>query len=306
MSSVPALPGAASTVPLRARLVSFLSVISALLLLVVYAKSRGWFLAGLASAGLVAGNFFTLAVILGARGYGFIFLCAMLSCVAFAEWLRIRSRVWLEILAATCVLGTYTLPFYIAFGGILLLFAFCYRPSRDTLLSCFLSTVAIAMLYLPMAGDLYKVFRGYSLKYGDGTSNFDSTDGVFRTLQYFLPHELMQINALLSVVLTLLVLLYVTLGRFARASDRLSVGGVGAAILGFLAFCLFCKVVPIRVSAYMAAPLAFLGAILAGSALSARPLMPFRSFAQIGFSLFVIAALEKSKISEPLIASQIR
>jgi hypothetical protein len=299
-----ALPGAASTVPLRARLVSFLSVISALLLLVAYAKSRGWFLAGLASAGLVAGNFFTAEVILEARGYGFIFLCAMLSCVAFAEWLRIRSRVWLKILAAACVLGTYTLSFCIVFGGILLLLAFCYRPSRDTLLTCFLSAAAIAMLYLPIAGDLYKVFRGYSLNYGREMSNFDSIDGVFRTLQYFLPHELMQINALLVLVLTFLVLLYVAFGRFARASDRLSVAGVGAAVLGFLAFCLFCKTVPIRVSAYMAAPLAFLCAVLVGSTLSARSLMPFRSFAQIGFSLFVMAALGKSQISEPLIAKQ--
>ncbi len=56
------------------------------------------------------------------------------------------------------------------------------------------------MLYLPVAGDLYKVFRDYSLNYGREMSNFDSMDGVFRTLQYFLPHELMQINALLVVV----------------------------------------------------------------------------------------------------------
>ena len=160
------------------------------------------------------------------------------------------------------------------------------------------------MLYLPIAGNLYQVFRGYSLKYGHQMSEFDSMDGVFRTLQYFFPPELMEINALLFVVLTLLALLYVAFGRFARASDRLSVAGVGAAVLGFLAFCLFCKVVPIRVSAYMAAPLAFVGTVLVGSALSSRFLMPFRSFAQIGFSLFVMAALGKSQISEPLIASQ--
>jgi hypothetical protein len=109
---------------------------------------------------------------------------------------------------------------------------------------------------------------------------------------------------LLVLLLTFLVLLYVAFGRFARASDRLSVAGVGAAVLGFLAFCLFCKAVPIRVSAYMAAPLEFLCAVLVGSALSARSLVPFRSFAQIGFSLFVMAALGKSQISEPLIAKQ--
>ena len=299
-----ALPGAASTVPLRARLVSFLSVITALALLVVYAKNRGWLLAGLACAGLVAGNFSTLEVILEARGYGFIFLCAMLSCVAFAEWLRTASRLWLKILAVSCVLGTYTLSFYIIFGGILLLLAFCYRPSKDTLLAALLSLAAIAMLYLPIVGELYKVFQGFALKYGREMSNFNSIEGVFRTLQYFFPDQLMQINAPHCVVLALLVLLYVAFGRLARVHDRLSAAGVGVAVGGFLAFCLFYQVVPLRVSAYLAAPLAFLGAVSTGSILSARSLAPCRSLAQIGFSLFVIAVLVKSQISEPLTASQ--
>jgi hypothetical protein len=58
--------------------------------------------------------------VLGARGYGLIFLFAMLSCVAFAEWLRTRRKIWLNFLAVLCVLGTYTLPFYVVFAGGLL------------------------------------------------------------------------------------------------------------------------------------------------------------------------------------------
>ena len=90
--------------------------------------------------------------VLGARGYGLIFLFAMLSCVAFAEWLRTRRKVWLNLLAVLCVLGTYTLPFYVVFAGGLLLLAFLYRPSRETFLAGLVSLAAILMLYLPIFG----------------------------------------------------------------------------------------------------------------------------------------------------------
>jgi hypothetical protein len=104
------IPGADSTLPLRARLISFVSVIGSLGLLVAYSARRGWLLPGLACAGLVAVNFFAMDRVLEARGYGLIFLFAMLSCVGFAEWLRTRGKVWLNVMAVSCVLGTYTLP----------------------------------------------------------------------------------------------------------------------------------------------------------------------------------------------------
>ena len=299
-----ALPGASSTVPLRARLISFLSVTAALALLVLYAKARGWLLAGLACAGLVAGNITALEVILQARGYGFLFLSAMASCVAFAEWLRTGSRLQLKIMAISCVLGTYTLSFYVIFGGILLLLAFCHRPSKDTLLTGLLSLAAIAMLYLPIARELYGVFTGFRVKYGREMSNFDSIEGVFGTLQYFFPERLININGWHLVVLTLLLLSYVAFGRFARRPERLSAAGVGVAVSGFLAFCLLFKVVPLRAGAYLAAPFAFLATILIGSLLAARSLVPFGPFVHIGFSLVMIAVLGKCQISEPLIVGQ--
>jgi hypothetical protein len=299
-----ALPGADSTVPLRARLISLISVAGALALAVAYARRRGWFLAGLATAGLVASNFSVLEVVLEARGYGLIFLWAMIGCIAFAEWMRTGDGVWLKIMAVSCVLGTYTLPFYIVFGGVLLLLSFCYRPSRETFLSGVVSVTTIGMLYLPIVSAVYGVFAEYSLKYRRGAANFDSIDGVFQTLQYFFPDTLLHITAFHLVVFTFLVLLYVGFGRFATRADRLSLAAIAMAILAFLAFCLLQRVVPIRVTAYLAAPLAFVALIVAGSALSTRCLVPFRPFLEVGFSLIVIAALWKSQISEPLIARQ--
>jgi hypothetical protein len=298
------LPGADSTLPVRARLISFLSVGGAAAVLVVYAGLRGWVLAGLACAGLLAVNLSTLKVVLEARGYGLIFLCAMVGCTVFAEWLRSLNHVWLKILGISCVLGTYTLPFYIVFGGSLLLLAFAYRPTRETLLMGILSLAAIGILYLPVVGGLYTVFAGYDERYSEETSNFSSFDGVLHTLQYFIPYDLLQPNAFLFVLISVLVLAYISFGRFAHRSDRVATTGIIAAAMAFLAFCLFFQAVPIRASAYIAAPLTFVGTVVVGSALSARTLVPFRPLVQIAFTLLAIGALWKSEISEPLVPRQ--
>ena len=154
------IPGADSTLPLRARLISFVSVIGFAWAASRLRARRGWLLPGLACAGLVAVNFFAMDRVLEARGYGLIFLFAMLSCVAFAEWLRTRRKVWLNLMAVLCVLGTYTLPFYVVFAGGLLLLAFLYRPSRETFLAGFFSLAAILMLYLPIFGEGLRGFHG--------------------------------------------------------------------------------------------------------------------------------------------------
>jgi asparagine N-glycosylation enzyme membrane subunit Stt3 len=83
-------------------------------------------------------------------------------------------------------------------------------------------------------------------------------------------------------------------------SDRLTLAGVAAAILGFLAFCLYCKTVPVRVAAYMAAPLAFLAGLMTGSVLSIRMLAPVRPFIDVLFTVFVAVILWKSEVSQPL------
>ena len=293
------IPGADSTLPLRARLISFVSVIGSLGLLVAYAARRGWLLPGLACAGLVAVNFFAMNSLLEARGYGLIFLFTMLNCVAFAEWLRTHRKIWLNLMAVLCVLGTYTLPFYIVFAGGLLLLAFLYRPSRESFLAGFLSLAAVLMLYLPVFGKVYAVFTGYRDRYeGTFISPFDSIDGVFSAFEYFLP---VQIEALTLVLIALVVLLYVAFGRFAARFDRLTLAGVAAAILGFLAFCLYCKTVPVRVVVYVAAPLAFLTALMTGSLLSIRMLAPVRPFVDVLFTVFVAVILWKSEVRQPLI-----
>jgi hypothetical protein len=122
--------------------------------------------------------------------------------------------------------------------------AFLYRPSRETFLVGFLSLAAILMLYLPIAGKVYAVFTGYRDRYKNTfISPFDSIDGVFSAFESFLP---VQIEALTLVLIALVALLYVAFG--ALHNEIRPPYSRWSAILGFLAFCLYCKTVPARVA----------------------------------------------------------
>lgn len=299
------IPGSASLSPLRGRLVSLTAVLGALVLLVAYAARRGWLLAGVACAGFVAVDLYALKVLLEGRGYGLICFFGVVACVAFAEWLRTRRQVWLYTLAVACVLGTYTLPYFVVFGGSLLLVAFFHRPSRDTLLTGGLALAGIGMLYLPILDKVLKVASGYDDEYGDTvTYNFGSMDAVFRTMQYFFSYEVTRIGPLFFIVTILLALLFMMFGRFAKLSDRHAAAGVALGVLAMLAALLYLKSVPIRVSAFLAGPQAFLAMVMAGSVLAAKSLTPLRPVLLLTFTGFVGSVLWHAEIKEPLIPRQ--
>lgn len=299
------IPWADSTSPIRGRLVSLIAVFSSLVLLVAYAGRRGWLLAGVASAGFVAVNLYALKVLLEGRGYGLICFFGVVGAISLAEWLRTRKHLWLYILAASCVLGTYTLPYYVFFGGLLLLTVFFHRPSRETFLAGTLSVAAIIMLYLPILNKVLEVAATYDEEYGDSVSfNFSTMDAGYRTLQYFLPYEVVKIGPLAFVIALTVALLFMMFGRFARLSDRRAAAGVAFGVLGTLAFLFFLASVPIRVSAFIAGPLAFLATVMAGSVMAARSLVPIRPLVLAGFTALAGYALWNAKSSEPLIPRQ--
>ena len=96
-------------------------------------------------------NFGTMNSVLEARGYGLILLFATLASVAFAQWSQTQSRTWLNVMAITCVLGTYTLPFYVVFGGSSPSCQFSRSPlTRALFLAGFLTRSRRSrLLYLP-------------------------------------------------------------------------------------------------------------------------------------------------------------
>jgi hypothetical protein len=278
------LPGSASTLPLRARMVSLLSVAGGLILLVLYGWRRGWFLPACFFAGLVSLNLFPLRALLEARGYGLIFFFGMLACVAFAEWARTLSKRWLAVLAVCTVLGGYTLPYFVVFGGGLLIGAFLARPGRETLSVGILAVCALVMLYAPVAPDVMRVALTYSEEYeGRSTFNYDTLDGLFHTLQFLVPHQMLRVGtpALLAALAALVA--FVGLERLSASWVRLATAAVAACLFGILMFFYAVGAVPIRTGAFLAAPLAFLATCIVGSTLATKSLCVIRPLPHIGF-----------------------
>ncbi len=299
------IPGSSSTFPLRARMVSFLSLMATFVLLVGYAWRRGWLLLGLVGAGLIVANDDAMLIVLQARGYGMLCFFAMAGCVALAEWLRTRRNRWLIVLAVSCVAGTYTLPFYVIFGGTMLLFAFFHRPSKDTFQAGFISLVAIGMLYLPVATSVFGVFSGYDEQYGDTfISGFSSIKGVFQALQYYIPDNCLQVTLPVCFAIGLLSVMYLTVGDKIRRYDRVAFAGVALAILAFFLFCLILGTVPIRVAAYLTAPMAFLVVLALGTIFDERPFFALRPLPEITFVLLGTWLLLRSEASAPSLAKQ--
>lgn len=298
------LPGGASMHPLRARIVSFAAVLGGLAVLVAYAFRRGWLLAGLAGAGLVAVNYFTLQVLLEARGYGLIFFLAMAQLAAITEWLRTRRNAWLTTAAVACALGAYTLPFYIAFGGPILLAAFFWRPGKKTLLAGLLTLAALAMMYFPIAGDVLRVFTAYGGENDDVTNDFSSIRAVFQTLQYFVPFELLRVDLLAMTLVALGAVVFASMARCVARTDRVAFGVTAAAFLAFLAFSFAVQTVPIRVSAFLAAPLAFATVVAVGSSLAAQAVAPVRPVALLAFAALAAGLIWRSEPGEDLIPRQ--
>ncbi|CAN5371433.1 hypothetical protein BH09VER1_BH09VER1_05930 [soil metagenome] len=299
------IPGSSSTFPLRARGVSFLSLIATFVLLVAYAWRRGWLLIGLIGAGLIVANDDAMLIVLQGRGYGMLCFFSMAGCVAFAEWLRTRHHRWLIVLAISCVAGTYTLPFYVVFGGALLLFAFFHRPSRDTFQAGFISVIAIAMLYLPVATSVFGVFTGYDEQYSDTfTSGFSSIKGVFQALQYYIPDNCLQVSLPVCLFISLLSLLYLTVGDKIRRYDRVAFAGVALAILAFFLFCLILSTVPLRVAAFLTAPMGFLVVLAIGTFFDERPFFLVRPIPEIAFVLFGTFLVLRSEASAPSLTKQ--
>lgn len=299
------LPWADSTFPFRARLISFAAVLAALVVLLGYAWRRGWLLAGTVCAGLLAVNTDLLKVILEARGYGLITLFALVQCLAFAEWQRTKHKAWLGVLAACCVLGAYTLPFYIVFGGMFLLLAFLGQPSRTTLGAGLLSLAALALLYLPVAGAIWKVSSKYKDAYeGQLGANFSSGEAVRRTLEFFFPRDAIGTDDFLVVALVAALVLFAGLPRPGRTPDRRASAGILAALLVFLGFCFLQKSPPVRIAAFTAAPLAFLGTMIFGSVLASRGLAAFRPLLQPAFAAIGLALIWKTEPSDALVPQQ--
>ncbi|GAB4164437.1 MAG: hypothetical protein Fur0032_00290 [Terrimicrobiaceae bacterium] len=299
------VPGGDSTWPPRARALSILSTASGILLLFGYSALRGWLIPGALIASWLFMNQLLLRSLLEARGYGLLFLISTAACIALAEWLRTRREFWLGTLVTLTVAGAYTLPYFLIFGGGILLALFIRSPSRETFRAGALAAACILLLYLPLASSLVRVALGYGKDYADSsTNNFSSLHALDKVIQFVVPHGLSSLgNAWVPGLLAVAILAMVS-RKLIPAWQRETVGLVLFGVVATVCFFFLVGSVPMRSATFLAGPLGFLAVSTTGGWLNARPVGAWRGPLATACSVIILALVLLTRLHEPLIPRQ--
>ncbi len=176
-------PGSASIVPCRARIWSFVAVASTLGAGLSFFVRRKQYLEGALFIQLLAANLIALNLLLQARGYGFITLAGVLSCLATVAYFERRAGWTFLAVSACTVLGTYTVPSYLFFAGPLL--CILWISSRDArwFYAGLASVLVIGIIHIPVASQMFGWMNSYQEHWGREYSDFNA---VGRTLQQYL------------------------------------------------------------------------------------------------------------------------
>ena len=264
-------PGRSSMDPLRQRIFSFLAVGALLFGGLWLFWKRGRPLEGALFFSVFAVHREFLDLSLQARGYGFLAFFAGLASWASIRWLASGRRKWIGLLAAATVLGAWTVPTFVFFGGALLVLLFLRRPGREVLVAGAASAALAAALYVPLLGGLLEEWRLYPVRWGRFYSGFEQVGETIRL--YVVPSPLWPWPVPPWLCFGLLAALVIGPGlmKEERARDREGAQVLVGAALIFLTACLFLTTPPVRTTAFVAVPLVLAGLLQFPSPGAARP-----------------------------------
>ncbi len=176
--------GGATMDPFRARLLTFICVGLTLVIGVFYFGKRGHWLAALLFGWVLIGDNPMFSITLTARGYGMLGLFALLVCILVARCVTTKRHRLLIPLGASVVLGTWTLPPFVFFGGTALLLLFLLRRDWRTLVTGGVSLAAILMIYVP---SYLRFWRTASPDTALTVGDFFHLDAPLRMVAMFVP-----------------------------------------------------------------------------------------------------------------------
>lgn len=262
------LPGSGSVDPLRARLLSLVAVPALLALVLVFFWRRGRWLAGAFAFQLVAANERLLDQTLQARGYGLQLLFAGAVCVALRSYLEKESRAALAALATTVVLGTFTVPPFLLFGGGVFVLLFALRRRLEILVAGISALAGAVIVHLPVLGSLLRQMAAYR-SVGGGPPEFASLAGVLESLRLYVLTELFggPRPAAAAAGLLAALLLGAALAGLLDEAERDWIRILVGAVLLFFGGCLILRNPLVRTTVFVAAPLALAAGALLEDAL---------------------------------------
>ncbi len=281
-------PGSKSYHPARARFWAMVAVLTGLVLLAHEFIRRGEFMAGAFAVFLPSTNPWLLSLLYEGRGYGFIALAALLCLIAVQRrWESPTQTGGLVLLSVAAVLGTFTLPFFVLFGGVLLAIVFLRERSRQTFLAGWFSLAAIFALYSQVIGAVLSVATEYDEDYELGFTEFSD---AMRILGYSVPSSLVRVDIFLffAIVAAVLVVPVIFSGLNA-ARNRVLNTGFGL-ILFFAAVCLFLQTPPPRITSFLGFPFALCAGLLLSAVLNSPSVGLLRPILVAGFGLVLAFA----------------
>jgi hypothetical protein len=259
------LPKNDSVDPLRVRLLSILAGGIFFVVLVAYALWRGALFEGAVVLTLWTFALDSLSLVMEARGYGFLVLAGLLSFIGVVEYFRSDRRHWLFMAAGAVVLGVYTVPGFLFFGGPLLLFVWLARRNKLTFFVGAAAALAILALYSPVATQLVKAFQVYGDRYGE---DFKGGHSLLQSLNLYLFVVPAWASVLFLIVLGVTPFL-VSIRRPELRGLAVVMGGTFA----FFAVLLYLGTSPIRMSNMGWVPFALAGVFALGAAIRSMPMV---------------------------------
>ena len=294
-------PGADSVDPARARLWSIVALFTLLGVGCVELWRRGWFLVGAAFFAAFAANPGWLDLVLQARGYGFLGLAALVCCVATWRHLESGGTRSLVVLGAATVLGTWTVPSFVLFGAPLWLALLVATRSVRVLIGGVVTAVAMAVVFLPIIGQVWKEASQYEEIYGRSYIGLGSVADTLRT--YLLGSSLLRLDRLpvaVAVSVPLVVAVVAVLAPVAPVTRRL-VLVVNGSVVAFFAANVAMETAVVRTTAFVVVPVAFTAAVVAGDLIDGlRPRMPRWSRVSVLATAAVVVAVGSLRVVGPL------
>ncbi len=269
--------------PWRGRLWSFVAFAGLLTLALRFFIRRQWYLEGALFFFFSTSSQKMLETNLAARGYGLLAFFTLAGCLlvhGYFEKPGWKPAAWLCL----CVtLGTYTMPHYILYGGVLISLLFLRTWDWRVCLLGIATVIAIGLLYAPVLSQLSAVVGKYADTYGESYPDFNA---VYTTVSYYLLQQKPWV--VFAALMGTLLAPFVLWSRTNSTGKALQLLVVTAFV--FLVICLKLETPRLRTTDFVTIPLLFAGLLSAGRIYrfehisSLRPLLALACVAPLIFT----------------------
>ncbi|MCB2216866.1 hypothetical protein [Desulfofustis glycolicus] len=245
------LPGSASFDPFRARILSFLAVISSTILSLGFFFRRQWFAAGALTLVALTNSWPHLVLMLEARGYGLVVFWGVVLSYSVVSYLSKGGIPALSGAVAAGVLGTMTIPTFGFFAMPLLVLLALKRRCKLVILAILAGFGFVAALYLPLLPQLLEIKEGYSDKWG---AEYSSVKAVVSTLtDYLFPEASMTV--ILLVLMSIAIIAFFPWWKLNGLETVENWKPISYSIIIFFAICLILETPAVRTTAFIVLPI---------------------------------------------------